>query len=429
MFKKRKITFFLLAALGLAACAASTTSAEGTAADADELSIDNLRRLWRGTIDRSVVDPFNPWAQTKLGLGEEYILPGEAAEFATFASQVRDIQREAQEKSGKPTLNRAFHAKSHACVRGELSLDPKELSADRRIGLFQSAAKYVTYARFSNGVGDVQSDKKMDIRGLALKILGVKGIRVLSRPGDDTATTQDFLMGNTPFAPASDARHMMAFGVASKTAPNGTSILGRVENLVQLGRILTKDENVRIVDFLLNHALPGSKAMGSALGASFYTGAPNALGLQAGDVNTARAKGAFKLMAKTGVITGDACVPVVQAPDSDANFLRADLQARFASSKVCVELYAQFQRDGFADPLEDVSVDWKAPFVRVGRLVFEPQDLSAETAATAACNAFSFTPWHTIADHRPLGNGMRARRLALTSSAEFRGANMTEPTE
>ncbi len=428
MFKKRTLKVGLLGSIAIAACATTQTK-DDEQVSADELSIDNLKRLWRGTIDRSVVDPFNPWAQIKLGLGEEYILPGEAAEFTTFASQVRDFQREAQEKSGQSKLNRAFHAKSHACVRGELSLDPKELSADRRIGLFQNAENYVTYARFSNGGGDVQSDKKMDIRGLALKILGVKGTRILSRAGDETATTQDFLMGSTPFAPASDARHMMAFGVATNTAPNSKGILGRIESLVQVGRILTKDENVRIVDFLLNHALPGSKNVGSALGASFFTGAPNALGLQPGDINKVRAKGAFKLMAKTGVLKGDVCAPIVQAPSSDPDFLRTDLKSRFANSKVCVEVYAQFQRDGVTDAIEDVSVQWSSPFVRVGRVVFEPQDVNVETAGSKACNEFSFTPWHTIAEHRPLGNAMRARRTVLTSSAEFRGANMTEPTE
>jgi hypothetical protein len=38
-----------------------------------------------------------------------------------------------------------------------------------------------------------------------------------------------------------------------------------------------------------------------------------------------------------------------------------------------------------------------------------------------AMDRLSFSPWHTTQDHRPLGNIMRARRVAYIASSALRG--------
>ena len=167
--------------------------------------------------------------------------------------------------------------------------------------------------------------------------------------------------------------------------------------------------------------------MGSLLGDTFWTGAPSALGIDAGQPGKAKAKGAMKLRATTGVLVGDVCQPVTTSPGSDPAFLRADFQRRFATSHVCIELAMQLQTDSEKETLEDVSVEWSTPFTNVGRVLFEPTTLDPAAEDQAACNTFTFQPWHTIAAHRPLGNAMRARRIALPSSATFRGATTPEP--
>ena len=40
---------------------------------------------------------------------------------------------------------------------------------------------------------------------------------------------------------------------------------------------------------------------------------------------------------------------------------------------------------------------------------------------SARIDKLSFSPWHATEDHRPLGNVMRARRIAYQASAELRG--------
>ena len=427
---RRAVPLLLLGALAACSAALPPEEPQDPSEAADALSISNLYRVATGTVDRSKVDPANPWAQTTLGVGEEHRLPDEDGEFAAIAKLVNRFQDHSKKESGAKKLERAFHAKSHACVLGSLAIDPAELPAAARVGLFADAATYPTWARFSNGVGQRQSDRKLDLRGFALKIMGVKGPRIVTTPGDETATTQDFLMGNHDVAPASDARHMMAFGEAMMGSADSTTILGKVDNLLQAGGFLTSNENVRIVDFLANHALDKTKKVGSLLGDTFSTGATNALGLEAGDPLKARAKGAFKLVVKTGVLQGTRCAPIEQAPSKADDFLRTDLEKRFAAGAVCADVFVQIQTDPKAEPIEDVSVPWRTKLTKVGRLTLERRDLAspAVEAERARCDGFSFRPWHTIEAHRPLGNVMRARRVALPSSAGHRDADMREPT-
>lgn len=71
-------------------------------------------------------------------------------------------------------------------------------------------------------------------------------------------------------------------------------------------------------------------------------------------------------------------------------------------------------------PPRNQTVTADAPLLKVGELrVRGPlqDDLSQQV------NQLSFTPWHTTEDHRPLGNVMRARRVAYLASAALRGAS------
>ena len=45
-----------------------------------------------------------------------------------------------------------------------------------------------------------------------------------------------------------------------------------------------------------------------------------------------------------------------------------------------------------------------------------------------AIDLLSFSPWHAMEDHRPLGNVMRARRVVYQASSTLRG-HRPEPTQ
>lgn len=324
-------------------------------------------------------------------------------------------------------MARAFHKKLHACVLGTLQIDNSKLPEQARVGLFAKNTSHPVWMRLSSGQSNRAADRKADARGLSLKILGVEGERVVERAGDETATTQDFLMFNHSIAPAADVRHLMAFSQAVTNAPDARNFLGKISNLLGAFDILARDEYVRTVDFLLNRVVPKAKRHGSLLAEEFFTGVPNALGLEAGDALTARAKGAMKVRATTGLVQGGRCEPKPAPPGSSEGFLREDFERAFASADVCVQLSLQLQKDPVWESIEDGSVDWQTEFVPWGMATFSAVDESTTQERAARCERFAFTPWHTLTAHRPLGNMMRARRVVLAASQKPRGADAVEP--
>jgi len=67
---------------------------------------------------------------------------------------------------------RDAHAKSHGILAGELRVKP-DLPEHLSQGLFAEARSYEAWVRFSNANQAVSDDAKPDIRGLALKLMGV----------------------------------------------------------------------------------------------------------------------------------------------------------------------------------------------------------------------------------------------------------------
>jgi len=51
-----------------------------------------------------------------------------------------------------------------------------------------------------------------------------------------------------------------------------------------------------------------------------------------------------------------------------------------------------------------------------------PRQLAwSEARSLAIDDGMSFSPWHGITDHRPIGSIMRVRKVAYQLSAKFRG--------
>jgi hypothetical protein len=416
---RRRVTLLALPLL-LSACATAVDSASDSTDDA--LSLQNFTDLLRNKVDRSAPDPTNQWSDPNLALGEENFLGGEDAMFDEFATTVNDMQR-ATAKDG--AVDRGFHAKPHACVLGEMTVYDGVLPADQSVGLFAKAATYPTYVRFSNGVGYRQADKKVDVRGLAFKVMNVPGKKLGF--SEEDASTQDFLMTNGPITPACDSKHFVDFGAAMARAKEGSSILGRLENMSKAGGFLLKDENIRTLDFLIHRSLPNTKDVGSALGDQFWSGGAIALGLEDGpDVLHAKAKRAIKFTAIPGKYVQGVCQHGDPgSPNTgDDNYFRTDLKNALAAGDICADFMIQFQEDPVKQPIEDTSVEWTTPFQTVAMVVVHQQDIDSDDAKAreAQCNTYGFTPWHSLPDHRPLGNIMRARRAVYSASASLRGS-------
>jgi hypothetical protein len=325
---------------------------------------------------------------------KETVPEGEAERFERHAETLRDLQRK-NARGG--STSRALHAKGNAGLEAELTVLP-DLPEHARIGLFAGPASYRAYVRFSNGAGQHQPDRKPDVRGVAIKVLGVSGKKII--PGMEDAKTQDFLMiraPSTPFASADD------FVALIRAAANPLLLLPRMIGHFGFGRGLG----------LLKQLSAGlSQPMTPLASTRYFSALPIKYGPYA---------------VHYAITPHDTSSAPVKKGGS-AEQLGEELAATLRERAVSYDFQIQFFVDATRTPIEDASVEWKesdAPFLTVGRLEIKKQDVSSARGRKIAAlvEGFSFDPWHALEEHRPLGNMMRARNHAYRLSTQERGAS------
>jgi hypothetical protein len=314
---------------------------------------------------------------------KEVIPEGEAAHLEELAEIVHQIQRE------NDTQSRALHAKGNAGAEGEFTVG--EVPPEANVGIFAQPGKYRAYVRFSNGAPRRQKDRVGDVRGVAVKLLGVPGKKLI--PGLESATTQDFLMIKTSTQPFKNADEFVwLLGAAKSPALLPFKLIGRFG----LGRGLS-----------ILKRLAGSLGMPSSVATTaWFSALPIRFGAHA---------------------VRYSLLPLDTAPSkagSAPDHLGDELKARLATGPVSWDFRVQFFVDEKGTPIEDASVEWNAPWVTLGRLTLPKQDLTSPRGQklTAFIEKLSFDPWHAPEEFRPLGNMMRARNHAYRLSTGERKA-------
>ena len=82
----------------------------------------------------------------------------------------------------------------------------------------------------------------------------------------------------------------------------------------------------------------------------------------------------------------------------------------------------QFQTDPHRMPIEGRLGQWpehRSPFIPVAKLRLPVQEFNSKEQLAFAGN-LSFKSWHSLADHRPLGNQNRARKAIYLTLSKFR---------
>jgi hypothetical protein len=93
--------------------------------------------------------------------------------------------------------------------------------------------------------------------------------------------------------------------------------------------------------------------------------------------------------------------------------------ATLARDDVALDFRVQMQTDPHLMPIENNGVLWPerlSPRVSVATLHL-PRQTFDSPAQTAFARRLSYNPWHSVPEHRPLGNQSRARRRCLRASA------------
>ena len=79
-------------------------------------------------------------------------------------------------------------------------------------------------------------------------------------------------------------------------------------------------------------------------------------------------------------------------------------------------------------PIEDPTVEWKSAWERVATIEIDAQDFDFP-ARWEWGNKLSFSPWHALEEHRPLGGINRARKIVYPASFDLRFQNLNAPKE
>ncbi len=150
-----------------------------------------------------------------LALGEEFVPPGEAAAVAEIERMIR-AQVEQDYPPGVRPARRDQHPKSHGCVRAEFIVE-SDVPERFRYGLFKNPGTYAAWIRFSSSSSQIRPDLIRDAHGMAIKLVGVAGRKIL--PQEAEATTHDFVLANNPFFSCA-TRRIMWFSCALSPQEN-----------------------------------------------------------------------------------------------------------------------------------------------------------------------------------------------------------------
>jgi len=306
--------------------------------------------------------------------------PGEAEAVRVITAAIEARVRAAAKAD--PPARRDAHPKAHGCVRAYFRV-LEGLPPALRVGVFSTPRTFQAWIRFSNGSEKPQPDRIGDGRGMAVKLMDV---------AQSPSTTQDFVMLNHPVFFVRNAADYVDLETASSQA-----------------RFFFPSLNpfgFRLHELMAALALAGQKVR-NPLSPRYWSMTPYRLG-----------DGACKFSARP------AGAPSPFTATGTPNFLHDNLARHLAGAGAAFDFMLQPRTRAKAMPIEDPTVVWDeaaAPFIPVAHITIPRQSFdSAEQRAF--CENLSFTPWHCLDAHQPLGGINRVRRTVYDEISRLRHA-------
>jgi hypothetical protein len=325
----------------------------------------------------------------------------------------RDARARARQRK-RPSGLRGVHAKHHGLAQALFRVRcdvPPEL----RQGILVPGAEYDAWVRLSNGAATQRPDWLPDVRGLAIKLLGVHGPRLLERSIPDglpipDGSTQDFALVTHPTFFLRDAREYVILRSLLDARPESAS-----EWLSLLGAATVYGvRRPRELSILARTLL---RCCSHPLLAEYHSLAAFQLGPDLAVKWSVRPTAATTraLRAETWL---ESLRAFVAAPN---DYLKSALQRSLAMPlelEVALHIPA-----ATVLPVEDPTIDWDkrgALRVVVASLTIAAQDATSDKRLAKAQDMV-VSPWgHSLAAHRPLGSLNRARLGAYLASAQER---------
>ena len=306
---------------------------------------------------------------------------------------------------------RPVHAKSHGVLVGTLNVHsvlPEALAQ----GLFATSTSYPVILRFSTNPGDLLADSVSSPRGLAIKVLNVTGEMLASHSGN---TTQDFVCINSKVFGAPDpAGFLQQIKLLDKT-------LELPETVKQVVSTIARGTNLALRTIGIHSGSLDNLGhpYTHILGETFSTVAPVRYGSFVAKIAIAPSSGNLKALTGKHIDAGHGFNPLEEA-----------IRTFFRTNTAIWEIQAQLGLNTSTTPIEDASKLWpedQSPWRPVATLTVPPQESYSDARQIFVDEQLSFSPWHALAAHQPLGGIMRSRRNAYEAAQKFRAERNLRP--
>ena len=352
-------------------------------------------------------------------LRQEESLPKEPTTDNTFednpdpeeeARQIEEVANLTEELlemrySAPRRILRGVHPKSHGCVKAVFEVNT-DIAEYLRVGLFAvPGKKYDASIRFSNAAVRVEhdlKDGKHGSRGMAIKVLDVGGT-VLQEDGG--AHNQDFLMINQPAFAFANTEDYLRLTKIIREHNDDPSIFFAPLQVTIPG--ITDEQKRRILNSFKIVQQIQSMPVANPLEVRYFSAAPFLFGPD-------------RVM-KFSATPSPSQKPQIVPENPDENYLGEALKKAMSGTEDILfdfQVQVRGKEDGLN--IEDASTVWdetEVPFVNVARITIRsPQREITTPMHVERCERLVFTPWHSLAEHQPLGSINRLRRAVYLAS-------------
>ncbi len=289
-------------------------------------------------------------------------------------------------------IARGAHSKGHACVKAYFDVN-ETIQPVLQHGVFSMPGnRYKSWIRFSNGRSSMKNnhDADKDAHGMAIKLFNIYDDKLIKEEG--SSETQEFLMHDAPVFFAANVEDYNRF------VESDDKILYFFSGLNPF------KWNIRE----LFHGLATLKeAPHSPLSADYFS-------------NTA-----YKLGPNNIKFSAQSCTAINNNVDKDkvdADFLRKTMAEELKTGEACFYFMVQLQNPDKYMPIEDPSIEWKesdSTYIPIAKITIPIQEFDS-IEQQQFCENLSYSPWHSLNEHRPIGELNRIRKKVYQASSHYR---------
>ena len=322
-----------------------------------------------------------------LKIAEEKLMPDEEVYLDSIVSSFRTQMRDLWKPDG---FERGGNTKTHGIVRGEFIVHDN-LPAELRHGVYAQPHTYRAWVRFSGPGPYITPDiDDVGFMSISIKLMGVPGPKLM----DEEKFTLDMFGVSPPTF------------VTPDTKANAQLQIESVKNASIF--YFLNFHRPHLLDLIMQSLW--IKTQSSPFEAPYFSCVPYLLG--EGQAMQ------YSVWPKSKRRTRIPRLPL-RPPD---DYLRNAMVAALTAGDVELDIRLQRQTDSHLMPIENNAVLWPeklSPRVSVATLRLPRQQFDSPAQMEFA-KRLSYNPWHTIAEHRPLGNQSRARRRMYLELSKLR---------